>query len=127
MNEEVISREIVDSAMKVHAALGAGLLESAYEACLAYELGKRNLPVRSQVPMPVRYEDIELEVGYRLDILAGESVVIEVKSCQALLPVHTAQLLSYLKLGHFRLGFLLNFNVPHMRNGIRRIINGFEE
>jgi GxxExxY protein len=126
MNEEETAREIVDSAMKVHAALGPGLLESAYEACLIYEIGRRNLAVRSQVPMPVRYDDVELEVGYRLDILAGENVVVEVKSCQTLLPVHMAQILSYLKLGRFRLGLLLNFNVPHMRDGIRRVINGYD-
>jgi len=124
MDDDATARIVVDSAVKVHSALGPGLLESAYEACLIHELGKRNVRARSQVPMSIRYEDVDVDVGYRLDLLVEERVVVEVKSCQALLPIHTAQLLTYLRLGGIRLGLLLNFNVAHMRDGIRRVING---
>jgi GxxExxY protein len=123
LNENELGDAIVTSALRIHTVLGAGLLESAYEACLVYELGKRGLPVRTQVVMPVQYEQIRLDVGYRLDVLVGELVVVEVKAVDKLLPVHTAQLLSYLKLGDYRLGYLLNFNVPHMRDGIKRVAN----
>jgi len=124
MDGDATARIIVDSAVKVHSALGPGLLETAYEACLRYELGKRNVRARSQVPMSLRYGDVDVEVGYRVDLLVDERVVVEVKSCQGLLPIHTAQLLTYLRLGQFRLGLLLNFNVSHMKDGIRRVING---
>jgi GxxExxY protein len=123
MDIEATGKEIVDSAIRIHSALGPGLLESAYEACLAYELSTRNIVVRRQVPMPLQYREVELDIGYRLDVLADEQVVVEVKSCDALLPIHTAQLLSYLKLGRYKLGFLLNFSSLHMRHGIRRLIN----
>ncbi|HET7910953.1 MAG TPA: GxxExxY protein [Pseudolabrys sp.] len=103
---------------------GSVLLESAYEACIEYELGKRSLAVRKQVPMPLRYDDLALDIGFRLDLIVEDAVVIELKSVKQLLPVHTAQLLSYLRAGDFRIGFLLNFNTVHMRDGIKRVVNG---
>lgn len=124
MTEEDIGRAIIGAALKVHSAVGPGLLESAYETCLVYELGKKNIDVRSQVSVPIRYEALEIENGYRLDMLVGGRVVIELKALQAILPVHRSQLLSYLRLGGFKLGFLLNFHVAHMRDGIVRLVNG---
>jgi len=115
--------EIVDGALKVHSALGPGLLESAYEACLAYELRRRGYGVRVQVPLPVKYEGIRIDVGYRIDLLIEEQVVVELKSVRRLLPVHDAQLLSYLKLSGFRVGLLINFHVEHLKDGIRRMVN----
>lgn len=123
MNSDPTTGTIIESALKVHSGLGPGLLESAYEVCLIHELEKRHISCRRQVVMPIRYDDIDLETGYRLDLLVDEKVVVEVKSCQSFLPIHTAQLLTYLRLGNFRVGLLLNFNVAHMRDGIRRLIN----
>ena len=123
MEEEAISKEIVDSAIKVHTTLGCGLLEGIYEACLAHELAKRSLVVRKQVAMPVLYEGVTLDAGYRLDLLIAEKVVVEVKAVERMLPLHVAQLLTYLKLGGYKLGLLLNFNSVHLRHGIRRVIN----
>lgn len=125
MEQERIASEIVDTAIKVHTKLGPGLLEGAYEACVVYELTKRGLTVRSQVPMPVRYDDIVLDIGYRLDILVENEVVLELKAIEKFMPIHSAQLLSYLRLGNYRIGFLLNFNTVHMRDGIKRVINGY--
>ncbi len=123
MELESIAREIVDSAMRVHTRLGPGMLESAYEACMEYELSRRSLGVKKQVPMPIRYDDIVLDIGYRLDLLVEDAIVIELKSVPNILPIHTAQVLSYLRAGEYRVGFLLNFNTVHMRDGIRRVIN----
>ena len=119
----VVTGQIVDSAMKVHTALGCGLLESVYETCLAHELTKRGLSVRKQIAMPVRYDGIELDTGYRLDLLVAERVVVEVKAVERMLPLHAAQLLTYLKLGGYRVGLLLNFNTAHLQNGIKRVVN----
>ena len=123
MDCEAIAREIVDSAIRVHTQLGPGILESAYEACLEYELGRRSLAANKQVPMPLRYDDLAIDIGYRLDLVVQDSVVIELKSVKRLVPIHTAQLLSYLRAGDYRLGFLLNFNTMHMRDGIKRVVN----
>ena len=123
MEEEAISKEIVDSAIKVHTTLGCGMLESVYETCLAHELARRSLPVRKQVVMPIQYEGVTLDAGYRLDLLIAEKVVVEVKAVERMLPLHVAQLLTYLKLGGYKLGLLLNFNSVHLRHGIRRVIN----
>jgi GxxExxY protein len=123
MDIEPIAREIVDTAIRVHTRLGPGMLESAYEACIEYELGKRSLAVKKQVPMQLRYDELTVDVGYRLDLVVEEAVVIELKSVKQLLPIHTAQLLSYLRAGDFRMGFLLNFNTVHMRDGIKRVVN----
>jgi GxxExxY protein len=124
MSENEIGNIVVDAALAVHTALGAGLLESAYEACLQYELAKRGLQIRSQVQLPIVYGEIRLEAGYRVDLVVEERVIVEVKAVERLLPIHTAQVLSYLKLGSYRLGYLLNFNVEHMRSGIKRVVNG---
>jgi GxxExxY protein len=118
-----MSGAVVDSAMTVHSALGAGLLESAYQACLAYELQQRGLQTRTQVPLPVMYKTIKIELAYRIDLLVENQLVVEIKTVNKLLPVHKAQLLSYLKLGGFHAGLLINFNVPHLRHGIKRIAN----
>ncbi len=119
-----VSRVVLDAAMAVHTALGPGLLESTYQACLAQELRNRGMTVRSEVPVPVVYEGIKLEVGYRIDLLIEDLVVLEVKSVDAIAPIHEAQLLSYLKLSGKSLGLLLNFNVVHMKDGIRRFVMG---
>jgi len=118
-----ISGEIVDSAVNVHSMLGPGLLESAYESCLAYELRERGLTVRTQIPLPVIYKGMRLEQAYRIDMLVEEAVVVENKTLLAVRPVHEAQLLTHLKLSGHRLGLLLNYYVPVMRDGIRRIVN----
>ncbi len=120
-----ISGIIVDASIKVHSALGPGLLESVYQKCLAFELRKRGLVIDVEVPLPVIYESIEIEVGYRLDLLVEHEVVVEVKSVTGIIPLNKAQLLSYLRLGQKRLGLLLNFNVEHMKDGISRIVNNF--
>jgi len=119
-----VSGDIVDAAIKVHRELGPGLLESTYEACLSYELRKRGLEVRSQVGLPVVYEEVELEVGYRIDLLVEGLVIVELKSVVSLEPIHEAQLLSYLKLSGLKVGLLLNFNVRMMKRGIKRLVNG---
>jgi GxxExxY protein len=124
VTEEQIGHAVIGAALKVHSTVGPGLLESAYEACLLYELEKKDLSVRRQVMIPVRYENLTIDNGYRVDLLIGDRVVTELKSVETVLPVHRAQLLSYLRLGDFRLGYLLNFNVAHMRDGIIRIVNG---
>ena len=123
MDEEAISRQVVDSAIKVHTALGCGLLESVYEVCLAHELTVRGLCVRKQVAMPVQYYGVTLDAGYRLDLLIDDKVVVEIKAVERMLPLYAAQLLTYLKLGGYKLGLLLNFNTIHLRDGIRRVVN----
>jgi GxxExxY protein len=125
MDLDQIAREIVDSAIRVHTRLGPGMLENAYEACVEYELGKRSLRVQKQVPMPIRYDGLTLDIGYRLDLLVEDAVVVELKSVQQLLPIHTAQLLSYLRAGDFRVGLLFNFHAIHLRDGIKRVVNRF--
>jgi GxxExxY protein len=124
MIENEIGDVIISAAMKVHSAVGPGLLESAYETCLPCELEKRRIPARRQVLVPIRYEDLTIDNGYRIDLLVGDRVVVELKAVEGILPVHRSQLLSYLKLGSFRLGYLLNFHVAHMRDGIVRMVNG---
>jgi GxxExxY protein len=122
-----IASVIVDSAFKVHTKLGPGLLESAYEACLSHELKKRGLKVDRQIPQPVYYDDIIIDVGYRLDLLVNDSVIIELKAVENVLPIHQAQLMTYLKLSGKTLGFLINFNTVLIKNGIKRIANHFQE
>ena len=119
---ERVAGEIVDSAYKVHTALGPGLMESVYEACLCHELKKRGIPFRKQVSLPIVYDGLRLESGLRLDLLADDSVVVELKAVEQMLPVFEAQLLSYLKLTNLRLGLLINFHVPRIKQGIKRII-----
>ena len=110
--------------MQVHTDLGPGLLESAYEACMAWELRQRGFNVQTQVPLPLVYHGVKLEVGYRIDLLVDNDVIVEVKSVDALPPIHEAQLISYLKLSGRKVGLLMNFNVVHMKDGIRRLVNG---
>jgi len=118
-----ISGLIIDSAMKVHTALGPGLLENAYEACLKHELINRQLKVMTQVGLPVTYDGVSIDVGYRLDLLVEDSVIIELKAVERSIPIHEAQLLSYLKLSNKRLGLLINFNVTRLKHGIKRLVN----
>jgi GxxExxY protein len=120
-----VTETIMGAAIEVHRALGPGLLESAYEACLAYELGKRGFKVERQWPLPVVYRDVRLDCGYRIDLLVEESVIVELKAVEKLAPIHEAQLLSYLKLSGCRVGLLINFNVKVLKNGVRRIVNDF--
>jgi GxxExxY protein len=119
---EATGRQVVDSAFSVHRALGPGLLEGVYEACLAHELHSRGLSVRTQVSRPLLYRDLRVEGALRLDMLVNEHVIVELKSVEQTLPVYRAQLLSYLKLTDLRLGFLINFNVPTIRDGIERFV-----
>jgi GxxExxY protein len=118
-----VSGSVADAAMKVHSALGPGLLESAYETCLIRELRKRGLRVESQVPIAVRYDGEMLDIGYRADLLVEGVVLVELKSVETVLPIHKAQLLSYLRLSGKEVGLLINFNVEHLKNGIKRVIN----
>ena len=118
-----ITENIIGSAIAVHKSLGPGLLESAYEACLAFELADCGLSVERQKALPVIYRDVKLDCGYRLDLLVEEKVIIELKAIDRLLPIRSAQLLSYLKLSGCKVGLLINFNVKILKNGLRRIIN----
>jgi GxxExxY protein len=118
-----ISGQVINGAMKVHSTLGPGLLESAYEACLARELQIRGLEVLVQIPLPVMYEGIRVDLGYRIDLLVQGAVVLELKAITKLLPVHEAQLLSYLRLSGHRVGLLINFHVLHLKDGIKRLVN----
>jgi len=117
-----ISGAIVDAAMKVHSALGPGLLESAYAVCLRHELIKRGLRVTSEVPVPVVYDGIKLEAGYRLDLVVEDTVVVELKAIEALAPIHQAQVISYLKLTGKPIGLLINFHSLHLKDGIKRFV-----
>jgi len=119
---EKLATEVVDAAFKVHKALGPGLLESVYETCLTHEMRLRDHQVRTQVPVPITYEGVTLDAALRIDILIDDQLIVELKAVDALLPVFEAQVLTYLKLTGKRLGLLINFNVPVIRDGIRRII-----
>lgn len=118
-----LSREIVDSAFTVHTKLGPGLLESVYQTCLVHELGKRGLSTQQQMIVPIRYDDLLIDGGLRLDMLVENQVIIELKAVEEILRVHKSQLLTYLKLAGHRLGLLINFNVPLIKDGIHRIVN----
>jgi GxxExxY protein len=120
----IISGRTIECAMQVHSALGPGLLESSYEACLTYELRNIGYAVSPQCPVPLHYKGVCLDVGYRIDLLIEDSVVVELKAIDKLLPIHDAQLLSYLKLSGKRVGLLINFHVLHLKDGIKRMING---
>jgi GxxExxY protein len=122
MDDNLITGNIIDAAMKVHSALGPGLLESAYEACLLHELHRRDMKALSQVLLPVHFEGITIELGYRVDLLVEGKVVVELKAVEVIHPIHAAQLLSYLKLSGNRLGLLINFNVLHLKDGIQRFV-----
>lgn len=120
-----ITEEIIGSAIEVHKVLGPGLLESAYEECLCYELSKRNLAFARQVDLPVAYKEIKLDCGYRMDLVVEDLVVLELKAVERITPIHEAQLLTYLKLYDSPVGLLINFNVPVVTHGIKRIVNNF--
>lgn len=124
MDENEIGTAVIGAAIKVHSIVGPGLLESAYEQCLVYELERLRLRARKQVSVPLQYQDLRVDIAYRLDLLVEDMVVVELKSVEAILPVHRSQLLSYLRLGGYKLGYLLNFNVVQMRDGIVRMVNG---
>lgn len=117
-----LSKQIIGAAIEVHRQLGPGLLESAYQQCLRFELEEMGLTVRSEVPMPVVYKDVKLDHGYRIDLLVEERIVLELKTVESLTDVHTAQLLTYMKLGGYRLGLILNFHVDVLKNGIKRLV-----
>ena len=127
MTENEIATEIVDSAYKVHTAMGPGLLESVYETVLAYEIRKRGITVQRQVPIGVRYENVSFDVGFLADLLVGGLVICELKSVEVLLPVHKKQLLTYVKLADLRLGLLINFGAPRIKDGITRLVNRLPE
>ena len=119
-----ITQAIIGAAIEVHQTLGPGLLESPYEACLAFELGEMGYKVDQQKPLPLVYKTVTLDCGYRLDLLVDDKVIVEVKAIEQLMPIHQAQVLSYLKLSGCKVGLLINFNVKLLKNGIQRIING---
>ncbi len=125
MTENELSSKIIGAAIAVHKQLGPGLLESTYDVCLAYELKLFGLHLRQQVALPVVYKEVKLDAGYRLDLIVEEKVIVEIKAVEALAPIHTAQLLTYLKLTNIKLGLLINFNEVKVIDGVRRIINGY--
>jgi GxxExxY protein len=124
---DAITSRIIGAAIEVHRGLGPGLLESAYETCLAFELRQIGFKVEEQRPVPVVYKPVKLECGYRLDILVGDSVIVEVKAVDQLAPIHHAQVLSYLRLCGKRVGLLINFHVPVLKEGLKRIVNDFPD
>lgn len=127
MNENEIARQIVDVAYKIHTTFGPGLLESVYEALVAHELTKRGLSVIRQQAIPLVYETIHMEAGFRADLIVGNKVIVEVKSVEALAPVHKKQLLTYLRLANMRLGLLINFDTELIKHGIVRVVNGLKD
>ncbi|MCP4716286.1 MAG: GxxExxY protein [Deltaproteobacteria bacterium] len=127
MDVNKLSNQVIGIAIEVHKALGPGLLESAYEECLCHELALKKLDFKRQEPLPVAYKGINLDCGYRLDIEVEDKLILELKACHMIEPIHRAQLLTYLKLSNRQLGLLFNFNVVSMRQGIVRIVNGFQE
>ena len=127
MTENAIAKEIVDAAFRIHTTLGPGLLESVYDSVLAYELGRRGLRTVRQQPIPVTYDNVRIDGGFRADLIVEDKVIVEVKSVEVLAPVHKKQLLTYLRLADKRLGLLINFQVALIKDGITRIVNGLEE
>jgi GxxExxY protein len=127
MKENELTKVIIGAAIDVHRQLGPGLLESAYEACLCHELGLRQIPFERQKSLPVTYKGLSLECGYRIDVLVCNKVVLEIISVEGLLPIHEAQMLTYMRLGGWKAGLLINFNVPLLKQGIRRLVLGLRE
>ena len=127
MDINQLSSKIIGAAIQVHKALGPGLLESAYEECICHELSSQGLSIERQKPLAINYKGIKLDCGYRLDIVVENTIILELKSCEKIEPIHKAQLLTYLKLSGLNLGLILNFNVPVMRDGIVRIVNELKE
>lgn len=126
MNENEIAKIVVDAAFKIHSKVGPGLLESAYQTFLVYELKKRGLSVESEVGMPVQYDGVKVDIGYRADLLIEKSVIVELKSVEKVIDIHKKQLLTYMKMSDLRLGLLINFNVPIIKDGITRIANNLK-
>jgi GxxExxY protein len=126
MKPNPASRRVIGAALKVHSALGAGILESAYQTCMCKQLAEDGLHFQHQVRLPIVYSGVELSTAYRVDFIVENCLMVEIKCVEKLLPVHRAQLLAYLRLSGFKLGLLINFNVPHLRHGIKRVINGPE-
>ncbi|MFY8090498.1 MAG: GxxExxY protein [Chitinophagaceae bacterium] len=124
MHENEITGKIINAGIEVHKALGPGLLESAYKECFYYQLTKNGLFVEKEKVLPLVYEEVKLDCGYRLDLLIENKIVVEIKSIDAINDIHLAQVLTYLKIGNYKLGLLMNFNVVLLKNGIKRIING---
>jgi GxxExxY protein len=127
VNENVLAKQIVDAAYRVHTALGPGLLESVYEAALAYELDKRGLRITRQQAIPVVYDTVQILTGFHADLVVEDKVIVEIKALEMIAPVHKKQLLTYLKLADKRLGLLINFNVALIKDGITRMVNGLQE
>jgi GxxExxY protein len=127
MKENELTKVIIGAAIDVHRQLGPGLLESAYEACLCHELGLRQIPFERQKSLPVTYKGLSLECGYRIDVLVCNKVVLEIISVEGLLPIHEAQMLTYMRLGGWKAGLLINFNVPLLKQGSRRLVLGLRE
>ena len=121
-----VTSKIIGAAMKVHTMLGPGLLESAYHACLLHELRKQGLTVETQVGLPVVYDGEQIDLGYRIDLIVNDAVILEIKCVEAIIPVHQAQLLSYMRLSGRHVGLLINFHVVHLRDGIKRLVDGYE-
>lgn len=124
MTENELANKVIGLSIEVHSAIGPGLLESAYQECLYYKIGKAGLKVEKEKPMPLFFEEVKLECGYRIDLLVENKLVIEIKSVEAINDVHLAQTLTYMKLGNYKLGLLINFNVALLKTGIKRVING---
>ncbi len=122
-----LTDRVIGDCIEIHRALGPGLLESAYEECLCYELSDAGIPFERQKPLPVVYKDVTLDCGYRLDLVVADKLIVELKSVESLLPIHEAQLLTYLKLSGLTLGLLINFNVAMLKQGIKRIVNNFQD
>ena len=122
MDIEITFKKLLDYAFKIHTSLGPGLLESAYEECLYYELVQQNIYVEKQKPLPLIYNEVKLDVGYRVDLILENSIIVEIKSIDCLADIHMAQILTYMKLSKCKLGFLVNFNVLHLKDGIKRMI-----
>jgi len=125
MHINEVSGVVIDAAMKVHSALGPGLLESTYEACVCFELNQRSVNTLRQVELPVAYGNVKIDCGYRIDLLVDNTVIVEVESVESLAPVHQAQLLTYLRLSNKHVGLLINFNAEHLKDAIKRLINSF--
>jgi GxxExxY protein len=125
-DDNTLTGEIIGAAIEVHRELGPGLLESAYEECLCHELSLRRVGFQRQVPLPVVYKGVRLDCGYRIDLLVDDRIVVELKTVDRVLPVHEAQLLTYLKLYHRQIGLLMNFNVPVLKDGIKRMVNNYQ-
>ena len=127
MINDTLTEQVIAAALKVHSALGAGCLESTYRACLAYQFRVDGLQFAHQVRLPITYQDVTLDAGYRIDFLVENRVIVELKAVETLLPLHLAQVMTYLKLSGHHVGLLINFNVPHLRQGLRRVVNNYEE